>query len=112
MPAKSMPGIKRKFADDRGLAGDREAVLVIDRRMLDGDGDVALHQIGLGQLDKGDLLAGLGLLRPEWREMFVIVLTSFDSLWLDCSVKAMGRPRAGPVIAPSHMTLAPRTIVP
>ena len=30
--------------------------------MLDGDTYVALHQIGLGQIDKGDFLAGFGLL--------------------------------------------------
>ena len=47
---------QRPAAHDRRLAGDGQTVLVVDRRRLDRDGDVTLHQIGVGQVDDIDRL--------------------------------------------------------
>ncbi len=57
-------GHERKTPHDRRLARHRQSVLVIDRRPLDRDGHVAIHEITLGKrrqsggLDLGRLVAG------------------------------------------------------
>ena len=51
----------RKTAHDRRLAGDRQAVLVVERRPFDPHGDVALGQHGLVDLLQLCLVAGLVL---------------------------------------------------
>ena len=48
-----------KAPHHRRLAGDGEAVFIVQRRPFDGDGDVAVHQFGfveLRQRDRGALL--------------------------------------------------------
>ena len=54
-------GDQREFADDGGLAGDCQAILVIHRGVADGNGDVAFHEIGFSQLNELNLLALIGL---------------------------------------------------
>src|SRR5262245_40866333 len=64
VPAKSMPATRGKrlptgdwpgsAAHARRLAGAREAILVVDRRPLHRNGDIALHKVGIGQLRDGD----------------------------------------------------------
>ena len=49
----------------RRLAGDRQPILVVDRRRLDRDGDVALHQVGIRQFGDCDRLLLLGVTRNE-----------------------------------------------
>ena len=51
----------RKAADDRRFAAERQPVLVVDGRMGDANGHVALHQLGLVHLDELDVLPGVGL---------------------------------------------------
>ena len=65
MPAKSTPGDHREAAHDRQLAGDREAILVVDGRVLDADVDVAVHEVG-GR--EGRARDGLGLGRLVARD--------------------------------------------
>ena len=43
-------GDHRETPHHRRLAGDREAVLVVERRPFDANGDVALHQLGFVEL--------------------------------------------------------------
>jgi len=62
----------RKAAHHRNLAGDRQAILVIERRPFDPDGDVTLHQIALIEIGEAGFRPGLGLLdhdRLERRHM-------------------------------------------
>src|SRR4029077_13420641 len=51
----------REAAHDRSLAGDREAVLVVDGRPFDPDRDIAIHQAGLVEVLEADVLACVGL---------------------------------------------------
>ena len=51
----------RPAPHDGGAASDGEAVLVVQRRMGNADGDVAFHQVGLGELAEGDAGAGFAL---------------------------------------------------
>ena len=44
---------------DRRLAGDREAVLVVERRPFDADRDVALHEVPLVEIGERGLRAAL-----------------------------------------------------
>jgi hypothetical protein len=48
----------REAPHHRRLAGDGEAVFVIQRRIFDADGDVAVHQIFPVEIGKRDRLAG------------------------------------------------------
>src|SRR5262245_30052287 len=43
-------GNHRPAPDDRRLAGESERILVVERRMADPDGDIALHQVALPEL--------------------------------------------------------------
>ena len=61
-------GDHRPAAHHRRLAADREAVLVVHRRMRDADGDVALHQFALGEIGEGEVGAGLTLRRHQGLE--------------------------------------------
>ena len=55
-------GDHREAAHHRRLAGDGEAVLVVDAGIFDADGDVAVHQIGFVEIGQRGLGAALGLL--------------------------------------------------
>ena len=55
-------GDHREPAHNRRLAGDREAVLVIDRGIFDADGDVAVHQICFVEISERGLGAAVRLL--------------------------------------------------
>ena len=44
-----------KAAHHRRLAGDRKTVLVIERRPLGADGDVAIHEIALVEIGEAGL---------------------------------------------------------
>ena len=54
-------GDHRKAAHHRRLAGDGEPVLVVQRRIFDADGDVAVHQVGFVEIGECGLGAALGL---------------------------------------------------
>ncbi len=54
-----------KAPHHRRLAGDGEAVLVVQRRPLDGDGDIALHQLGFIELRERGGGALLRLVDPD-----------------------------------------------
>ena len=60
-PAKSMPGIIGKRRTTGALPVIGQAVLVVDRRMGDAHGDVALHQVALVELGELAGIAGVGL---------------------------------------------------
>src|SRR4029077_13568550 len=50
-----------KAAHHRRLAGEREPILVVQRRIFHADGDVALHQFPLVEIGEPDGLAGFRL---------------------------------------------------
>src|SRR4029079_1363779 len=52
---------QRKLPDDRRPPGDREAILVIDGRMLDGDGYIARHEIIFAEGHEIERLTLVGL---------------------------------------------------
>jgi len=54
-----------KTPDHRRLAGDGETILVVQRRPLDANGDVAFHQIGFVELDEGRGRTLLRLVDPD-----------------------------------------------
>ncbi len=56
------PGNHGKASHDRRLTGDCQSILVVERGPLDAHVDVAIHEIGFVEIDKSDLLAGLGFL--------------------------------------------------
>ena len=58
-------GDHRKAPHHRRLAGDGEAVLVVQRRPFDADGDVAVHQFGFVELRERDGGAFFGLVDPD-----------------------------------------------
>ena len=55
-------GDHREAAHHRRLAGDGEAVLVVDGGIFDADGDVAVHQIGFVEIGERGLGAAIRLL--------------------------------------------------
>src|SRR5258708_28868195 len=61
-------GDHREAAHHRRLAGDGKAVLVVQRRPLDGDGDVALHQFGFVELRQRRSGAFFRLVDPDGLE--------------------------------------------
>src|SRR5262249_33346126 len=56
------PGNHRKATHHRSLAGNGEAVLVIEGRILDTDGHIAVHQIGFVEIGQRRLGAAVRLL--------------------------------------------------
>ncbi|MNT00492.1 hypothetical protein D3C72_1349250 [compost metagenome] len=55
-------GNQREGADHRRVAGDGQGILVVDRRVVDGDRHLAGHQVALGQIGQcgGDRPAAVG----------------------------------------------------
>jgi hypothetical protein len=63
-----------KAAHHGRLAGERESVLVVERGIVDGDGDVALHQISLVEVGERGLGAAIRLLDHDRLEFCHAVL--------------------------------------
>ena len=53
---------QRKLADHRRASGDRERVLVVDRRVLDANGDVAVRQVRFIEAGQRAAITGVVLL--------------------------------------------------
>jgi len=64
-PGEVDAGDHGKAPYHRRLAGDGKAVLVVQRRPFDGNGDVALHQLGFVELGKRRCGALVGLVDPD-----------------------------------------------
>jgi hypothetical protein len=62
-------GDHREAAHHRHLAGDGEAVLVVDGGPGNADGDVAVHQVGFVELGQGYALPLVGLLDHDRFEL-------------------------------------------
>jgi hypothetical protein len=59
---------ERPGADDRRGAGEREAVLVVHGGIVDGDGDVAFHEIGFVEVREFDLRGLFAFRRADGAE--------------------------------------------
>src|SRR4029079_7754706 len=71
-------GDEAKFPDNGHLARYRETVLIVDCRVLDRHGDIAVHEVGLRQLGDDDALPvavfgceqrterGCHVMLPQW----------------------------------------------
>src|SRR5262249_51192704 len=59
----------REAPHDRRAASEREPVLVVDRRPLDLDGDVAVQQVLVVELGQRDVLADVDLVDPDRLEL-------------------------------------------
>jgi len=68
-PRQVDAGRQRPDANDRRAAGEGEPVLVVHRRMRDLDGDVAVHEIVVGQVQESRLLPVLVLNRRIARKV-------------------------------------------
>ncbi len=114
---------QRERADDRRLAGEGQPILVIDGGIFDVDGDITLHQVGLGQIGKLDRLAGIASHDAYGAETFrhryyPLRTRSWPKQATSYSVRASasrnrsGSPSGEPRMLPSHMTRRPRKMVP
>ena len=59
------PGDHRPAPDDGGFAGERQAILVVDRRMADPNRDIPLHEVRFAQLGPGEALPRVGFGQKE-----------------------------------------------
>jgi hypothetical protein len=62
------PGNHGKAPHHRSFAGDGEAILVVDGRVRDADGDITVHQVALVEVDEPGFLLGIGLLDHDCLE--------------------------------------------
>jgi len=67
-PGEVDPRRQRPHPHHRRLAGQRQPVLVVHRRVFHPHGDIALHQVGVGEVDEPGLLPGVGLEQADGAE--------------------------------------------
>ncbi len=87
-------GNHRKAANHRSLSRDRKPVLVIDRRIFDADGHVAVHQVGFVKIGERSFGAALRLLDHDCleRSHSPSLPSSPDALGRDCTVQKTTMP--------------------
>ena len=79
-------GDHRVAADDRGFAGEGEAVLVIDGRVRDADANIARHEVGGSEVLPANALATLAFFDHEGAKTICVSRhfwsPMLDSRWL------------------------------
>ena len=91
------PGHQREGSHDRALAGNREAVLVVQRAELDVDGHLTVGQAAVRQFGDVGAISPLVLLDQHGFEQLELLFTIF--LWdLAFDSSGRGRPATKPAM--------------